>query len=151
MKSRILQRTGVRTHLVVFDPGDEVSSGLQRFARDLRIRAASFAGLGAFSDAVLAFFDLSRNEYDRIEVGEQVEVLSLVGNMGRHDGEPLVHAHVVLGKRDGTALGGHLVEAHVRPTLEIMVTELDGTLERRRDERTGLPLIAHDAEPWRTG
>lgn len=137
--------TGARAHLLVFAPGDEVIEGLKRFARDQQLRAAFFSGIGAFSRVTLAFFDLERREYDGIPVDEQVEVLSLAGNIGRHEREPLIHAHVVIGKRDGSAMGGHLLEGHVRPTLEVIVTELHGTIERRRDEETGLPLIAPEA------
>src|SRR5919106_1187106 len=71
---------------------------------------------------------------------EQVEVLSLLGNVAVHEGKPAVHAHVVVGKRDGTAHGGHLLEAHVRPTLEVIVVESPKHLYRERDDETGLPL-----------
>jgi predicted DNA-binding protein with PD1-like motif len=53
-----------------------------------------------------------------------------------------IHAHVVLGKRDGSAHGGHLLKARVRPTLELIVTESPGHLRRVTDEKTGLPLLA---------
>jgi len=72
-----------------------------------------------------------------------VEVLSLVGTIApREDGEPQVHAHVVLGRSDGTTRGGHLLEAHVRPTLEVVLVESPEHLQRRTDEETGLPLIS---------
>ena len=45
------------------------------------------------------------------------------------------------GKRDGTALAGHLEQAHVRPTLEIIVTESPAHLCKAKDEVTGLALI----------
>jgi uncharacterized protein len=144
MKHKALGQSVRQAHLLAFEPGEEVAEGLKRFARERDIRAATFTGIGAFERATLAFFDLDRREYDPIPIDEQVEVLSIAGNVGRHDGEPLVHAHVVVGKRDGSAVGGHLLEGHVRPTLEVILIELHGTIERRLDEATGLPLIAPD-------
>jgi predicted DNA-binding protein with PD1-like motif len=72
----------------------------------------------------LGFFELTRKNYKEIAIEEQVELMSLVGNIARDDkGEPKLHAHVVVGKSDGTAHGGHLLEAHVQPTLEVVIIE----------------------------
>jgi hypothetical protein len=105
------------------------------------LSAAEFTGIGAFSAAVLGYFDWQRKDYTRIPVDEQVEVLSLTGNIALADGEPKLHPHVVVGKADGSAHGGHLLEAHVRPTLELIVTESPAHLQRRSDPETGLALI----------
>ena len=80
-----------------------------------------------------------------VEISEQVEVLSLVGDIALNKGKPKVHAHVVVGKSDGTAHGGHLLEAHVRPTLEVIVVESPEHIVRRTDSETGLALIDLDA------
>jgi uncharacterized protein len=48
----------------------------------------------------------------------------------------------VLGTRDGTTRGGHLIEGYVRPTLELIVDEVPAHLRRRYDPDTGLALIA---------
>jgi predicted DNA-binding protein with PD1-like motif len=52
-----------------------------------------------------------------------------------------LHAHVVVGKADGTAHGGHLLAAVVRPTLEVILVESPRHLQRRHDAETGLALI----------
>jgi uncharacterized protein len=144
MKSKLLEDGPSRSYALVLDSGDEAMDCLQRFARQERLAAAHFTGIGAFSDVVLGFFDLARKDYRRNTVGEQVEVVSLVGDvtMGAKPGEITVHAHVVVGRSDGSALGGHLLEAHVRPTLEIVLTETPAHLHRRQDEASGLALIA---------
>ncbi len=90
---------------------------------------------------MLGFFDPERKEYQQIPVREQVELLSLIGNVAQHQGAPKVHAHVVVGKRDGTAHGGHLLEAHVRPTLEVIVVEAPSHLQRTTDQETGLAVL----------
>src|SRR5688572_9052171 len=137
MQSKLIQeRAGERTWVVVFGTGEEVMAGLREFAREANLVGSHLTAIGAFSDAVLGFFDPDAREYVKTPVGEQVEVLSLLGNVAQHQGRPKVHAHVVVGKRDGTAHGGHLLEAHVRPTLEVLVVESPEHLERRTDEQT---------------
>jgi predicted DNA-binding protein with PD1-like motif len=129
------------THVLVFDRGDEVMEGLTGFASELGLAAGHFTAIGAFSDVKLGFLDPKTKEYEPILVDEQVEALSLVGDVSLQDGEPKVHAHVVVGKRDGTAHGGHLLEAHVWPTLEVVLIESPAHLRRQVDSETGLPLI----------
>jgi len=90
---------------------------------------------------LLGFFNFEKRDYKRIPVNEQVEVLSLIGDVALEDGDPKIHAHVVLGKSDGTACGGHLLEAFVRPTLELILTESPKHLQRVMDDETGLALI----------
>lgn len=141
MQSKELATIGQRTFVVVFDEGEEVIPALEGFAEAQALTAAEFTGLGAFSRAVLGFFDMDSRDYTRIEVDEQVEVLTLVGNVAEHDGKARLHPHAVLGRRDGSTIGGHLLEATVRPTLEVMVTESPRHIRRRTDPRTGLPLI----------
>ena len=141
MKSKLIYDGPQRTFVVVFDHGDEVLENLLAFAKENRLSAAEFTGIGAFSDAVLGYFDWQEKDYQRIPVDEQVEVLNLTGNIALADGEPKLHPHVVIGKADGTAHGGHLLEAHVRPTLEVIITESPAHLQRRSDPETGLALI----------
>jgi uncharacterized protein len=132
---------GLKTFVLVFETGDEVMAELQRFARECRLTASSFTAIGAFERATLGYFDWDRKDYDRIPVDEQVEVVTLVGDIALADAQPKVHAHVVLGRRDGAALGGHLLEAIVRPTLELILVETPATLHKRHDPETGLNLI----------
>lgn len=126
---------------LIFETGDEVMSLLEAYARERGIRGAHFTALGAFRRATLAYFDWSSKEYQEIPVEEQVEVTALVGDIGVKDGEPAIHAHCVLGRPDGSAVTGHLLEAHVRPTLELFLTSHDRPLPRRMDEESRLPLI----------
>jgi predicted DNA-binding protein with PD1-like motif len=145
MRSKLLNEDRERTYALVFDKDDEVMGELERFARDNRITAAHFTAIGAFSRVVLGYFDWERKDYERIEVAEQVEVLSLVGDVALQDGVPKVHAHVVLGRRDGSACGGHLLEARVRPTVELILSEPPNSMRREHDPETGLALIRLDA------
>jgi predicted DNA-binding protein with PD1-like motif len=145
MKSKLIHSNDERTFALVFDTGDEPMATLSIFAKQLQLAGSHFTGIGAFSDVVLGYFDWKRKRYEQIPVREQVEVLSLVGDITIVDGEPKVHAHVVVGKADGTAHGGHLLEAHVRPTLEVVLVESPVHLRRAPDAESGLPLIDLDA------
>jgi len=142
MRSKLIQEEGgEKTFALVFDPGDEVVSEITNFARENTLDAATLTAIGAFSSATLGYFDIVRKEYEKIPVEEQVEVLSLIGDIALNEGEPELHAHVVLGRRDGTTRGGHLLEAHVLPTLEVVLVESPDHLKKRTDEETGLALI----------
>ncbi len=144
MRRKLLhEAAGRRTFAVVFDPGEDPADGLLRLAADERIQAASVAGIGGFREATLGYFDRALRDYRRIHVREQVEVMSLLGNLScLGDAGPKVHVHVVLGRSDATALGGHLITAQVWPTLELMVEVFPAALQRTVDEATQLPLLS---------
>ena len=134
--------TTQKTFVLIFNTGDQVVAGLKAFAEEEHLAASHFTAIGAFKDVILGYFDWEKKDYLKIPVHEQVEVLSLVGDVTVNDGKPNIHAHVVLGKRDGSTCGGHLIEAQVRPTLEVILTESPAHLERRFDKEAGLALIS---------
>ena len=131
---------GERVYAVVFSRDDEVLSGLTDFAVKYHVGNAHFTGIGAVSSALTAYFVLDRKLYHPLPVNEQVEVLSMIGDIATFEGKPIIHTHVVLGKRDGTTTGGHLFEAHVNPTLEVFVTVDDTPLGKKNDP-SGLKVI----------
>jgi hypothetical protein len=90
---------------------------------------------------VLGYFDWESKQYKKIPVDEQVEVLSLLGDVAVGDQGPTLHLHAVLGKADGSVVGGHLIEAYVRPTLEVILIQPPSYLRKRKDPETGLALI----------
>jgi uncharacterized protein len=142
MKAALLhEHEGLRTFALVLATDDEAMATLVEFATERQLKATQFTAIGAFSRVVVAYFDWTTKEYRNIPIEEQVEVLSLAGDVTVEAGKPKVHAHVVLGKADGTAHGGHLVRGDVRPTLEIVLTEAPRHLRRRHDAVSGLSLI----------
>ncbi len=132
---------GQRTFVVVCQTDDEAVSTLEAFACDQGIAGARFTAIGGFRNAILGYFDWRDRQYHPIPVLEQVEVLSITGDVARAGDRPKVHAHAVLGRRDGQALGGHLIEGHVRPTLELVLVETPTHLVRVHDAASGLALI----------
>jgi predicted DNA-binding protein with PD1-like motif len=142
LRTRLLHESGgLRTFVVIFDKGDEALGGLTDFAREEDLTGASLTAVGAFSRATLAYFDPELMDYVDISVDNQAEVLSMIGDVALADGGPEVHAHVVVGHRDGSTSGGHLRKADVFPTLEVVITETPAHLRKRHDPQTGLTLI----------
>jgi predicted DNA-binding protein with PD1-like motif len=147
MQHKLLHESdGQRTFAVVLDTGEEVMESLQSFVDRQGVTAAQFTAIGALSDVVLMYFDWQKKTYLRIPVQEQVEVASLIGDVAiAPSGGAALHAHLVIGKRDGSAMAGHLGEAHVRPTLEVILTESPAHLRKTKDPESGLALIRPQA------
>lgn len=129
--------------LLVFDKHDDLLDELKSFLQGESIRASRLMGIGAFRRAVIAYYQREKQDYDRIPVNEQVELTSLLGNSSMDgSGEVKIHIHVNLGKSDGSVVGGHLMEAEVWPTVELVVEPLAAEVVRRMDHETQLPLIS---------
>jgi predicted DNA-binding protein with PD1-like motif len=141
MKAKLIHEAEQKTYALIFDKGDEFIDSLTRFATVNELGASHFTAIGAFQSALLGFFDRAKKDYRKIPINEQVEVLSLIGDIALSGNEPKLHAHAVLGKADGTACGGHILEAHIWPTLEVILTESPRYLRRKVDPDTGLALI----------
>ena len=144
MRSKLLNTDPPITYAIVLDTGDEVVGALGQFVREQEVEAASVTAIGAFRRAILGYFQWETKQYKQISVEEQVEVLSLIGDVAVADQGPTLHLHAVLGKADGSVVGGHLLEAHVRPTLEVILIQPPSYLRKRKDPETGLALIATD-------
>jgi hypothetical protein len=130
-----------KVYAVIFSKGDDAMSGLTDFAIQNNIGNAHFTGIGAVNGATLAWLDPAAKVYHRIPVTEQVEVLSLIGDMSTFNGKPIVHMHAVLGRPDGTTIGGHVFELDVNPTLEVIVTVNTVPLKRKPDNASGMKVI----------
>jgi predicted DNA-binding protein with PD1-like motif len=143
MKSKLVSKPGeTRVWIAVLEMGEEAKAQLLALAKAETIENASFVALGAFEKATVAYFDWQTKKYQNIPVDEQVEVITLVGDIVPDDkGKPSLHAHTVLGRHDGSTCGGHLIEGHVRPTLEITVTEMPAHLRRHKHPELGVALI----------
>jgi predicted DNA-binding protein with PD1-like motif len=142
VKYRLIDAVGPRTYIVILDRGDEIATSLKHFAEENKLEGSSFKAIGALSSAKVGWFNWQTKKYDTAaHFHEQLEVLSLIGDIALKDGKPTVHAHLIVGRSDGTAHGGHLLEAHVRPTLEVVLTESAQTLEKTIDPESGLALI----------
>jgi predicted DNA-binding protein with PD1-like motif len=144
MKYKLLNNDKQKTFAIILQSGDSVKACLTGFIKEQQIHAAQFTAIGAFSETTIGFFDFSIKDYKRKTFKQQAEVLTMNGDISMYNNEPVIHAHVVLGKEDGSAYGGHLFDALVHPTLEIILTESPAWLVRKMDEESRIPLIAVD-------
>lgn len=131
-----------RIVVVVVDKDEDAVAAVNEVAARRDIRAAQVTAVGGFHAAEVGYFDRERRDFQRIAVPEQVEVLSLVGDIAENQGRPALHAHAVLGRRDGTTVGGHLLRGEVWPTLEVVITEVAASLRKSVDPETGLALLS---------
>lgn len=144
MRYRILEEdVGRRTIVVALEVGDQAVASILELATRLDLATCVITGLGGFHGSRLAYFDVDGGSFVENDFPEQVEVASFVANLSREEanGAQHLHAHVVLGRRDGTTIGGHLVEATVRPTLELVIHEYPGTIPRGTDAASGLVVL----------
>jgi uncharacterized protein len=132
---------GRKEYAVIFSKGDEAFSGLTEFAAKFDVTSAHFTAIGALRGATLAWFSPDRRMYKKIPIEGQLEVASMLGDIALFNGKPVVHTHMVVGLPDGTARAGHVVEAHVWPTLEVMVTVESNAMRKSLDPEIGLTLI----------
>lgn len=157
MKSaKISGEAGSETRVAILESGEEAFTTLTKFANDAGITAASLTAIGAFERATVGWFDFEKKTYKKIEVAEQCEVLSAIGDIAvGDDGKASLHVHVVLGLADGSTRGGHLLEGKVRPTLEVVITDTPAHLRRKKKPDLGIALIdiekeRRDGSVWAT-
>jgi predicted DNA-binding protein with PD1-like motif len=130
------------THTLNFEKGDEVVVGLLNFLKSKNIKAAHLTGLGAASEVTIAYYNLQTKSYEKQVITEDVEILSLMGNVGvKEDGELVVHIHGTFGRRDFSVFGGHIFEIKISGAGEIHLTSFAGTINRAYDSETGLTLM----------
>jgi predicted DNA-binding protein with PD1-like motif len=128
-------------YIVRLDPGERIVETLTAFCAAESIRAASITGVGTCVEAELGSLDWETKAHRPRKFEGHFEIAALVGNVSVIDGKPLVHLHVTLADAECRAFSGHLHEAEIKATGEIIITPLAGELRRRKDPATGLNSI----------
>jgi predicted DNA-binding protein with PD1-like motif len=142
MKAKSVAVGPERTLVLILDQSEEAFKAITDFAIKESISGASVSAIGAFANAKVGWFDLTAKVYKPVTIGEQCEVLSLLGDIARgDDGRASLHLHAVLGLQDGSVRGGHFLSGVVRPTLEVTITETAANLRRKKRDDLGLALI----------
>lgn len=126
---------------VRLESGDRVMESLGRLLRAEGIGFAAVNGIGAVRQVRLSYWNAQTREYEAHEVEEQLEVVSLVGNVTLNDDQPFLHLHISLGRHDLSVFGGHFNEAIAHPTLEVWLHPETRTVLRGRDESSGLAVM----------
>ncbi len=138
-----MEWTAVRDgHLIRFHRGEDIVGGLIEFARAHGIEGAWVNALGAIEDPELGYYHLDRREYTRQLFPGEWEITAIVGNLGRHGADPVLHVHATLGAVDFSTRGGHLFAGKAGATCEVFLRSLGARLERRLDPGVGLNLWA---------
>ena len=141
MNFKLLNDDKQKTYAIVLESGEEAMEQILAFAKKEKLNASQFTAIGAFSETVTGFFDFSIKDYQKTIFNEQMEVLALIGDISMYKDQYKIHGHVVLGRKDGTAHGGHLIKGIAHPTLEIILNESPEYLKRKMDNDSGIPLI----------
>ncbi len=131
--------------MVILEPGEPVIETLTTYLSQQGVMAGRISAIGGFSEARIKYWNPESKSYEERAVRQQVEVISLLGDVSEKDGNPFVHAHVTLGDAQYNTIAGHLGEATAYPTLEVFVTLFDGALRRQEDPQTRLAVIHPDA------
>lgn len=106
-----------------------------------KVSTAQVAGVGGVNRLDLAYYNSAKKKYEEHIYEEFLEVAGLAGNLTLKDGKPFLHLHGTFGRRDMSALAGHVVSATVFPLLEVVVMPTSNRALRRFDDETGLNVI----------
>jgi uncharacterized protein len=121
--------------------GARIPDDILAIAKREKIRTARVEAIGGVEELRLAYFDHTAKRYEEHDFREFLEVTSLMGNVTTKDGKPFLHVHGNFGRRDLSALTGHVMSAKVYPLLEVVVTPTRNLAHRRFDDDLGLNVI----------
>lgn len=124
------------------EPGEDLIEEIIQIVKEKEIKGGLIKVIGAFNKVTLGYYDLSSKEYKLTTFEEDFELISGLGNIAFKDGEPIIHLHVCLGRRDYSTIGGHLGQPSIiSVTGEIFILETESKLERAGDKRFDLSLL----------
>lgn len=142
MKVKLLSANGqTKTYAIIFSTGDEIVAGLTAFAQQYNVQSAHYTAIGDAATAKIGWYDAGKKMFKVIPLTEATEITSLVGDIAIYNGKPVAHSHINLAGADGIVRGGHLLEAYVGPTVEVMMTVEPASLHKKLDESTQVSAI----------
>lgn len=130
-----------KTIVVRIDRGEEILDKIRELAIAENIKLASVTALGATNDFTVGVFNTAEKKYYANEFKGAFEIVSLTGTINTMDGQFYTHIHMSAGNDRGEVFGGHLNRAMVSATCEMIVTVIDGEVDRYRDDDVGLNLF----------
>jgi len=123
------------------DRGEEILASLKAMALQENIKLASVRALGAVGDFTVGVFKTGEKKYYANHFTGDFEIVSLTGTISTMNGEYYAHLHMAAGDEQGQVFGGHLNEAFVSATCEMVVEVIDGQVDRAFDPEVGLNLF----------
>lgn len=130
-----------KTIIARIDRGEEVLAQLKNIALKEEIKLASVRALGATDDFTVGVFKVDEKKYYANHFTGDFEIVSLTGTISTMNGEYYAHLHMSAGDEQGRVFGGHLNEAIISATCEMVIEVIDGQVDRLRDESVGLNLF----------
>jgi len=127
-------------HILKIEKGEEIIRTIKEFCKEQKVNTGIITGIGAINKAVVGFFETKTKEYHALKLEKDYEVCSFLGNISRLNGEPYIHAHVVISDEKHKCIGGHLDSAVVSATFEATIKEVKGEVDREFSEEIGLNL-----------
>ena len=129
------------TYVVRIDKGEEILKSIKNIALSENIKLASVNALGATDDFTVGVYNVEEKKYYSNSFKGAYEIVSLTGSINTMNGEFYTHIHMSASDREGKTFGGHLNSAYVSATCEMIITVIDGIVDRKKDEITGLNLF----------
>lgn len=121
------------------DKGDELLTSLKQISKKHKVQLGTITGIGATDDATIGVFDMGEQTYHRIEINTFHEITNITGTLSTMNGESYLHLHITLG--NPAVVGGHLIRAVICATCEGVIDIINGRVDRKRDEKTGLNIL----------
>lgn len=123
------------------DRGEEILAAVREIAGAEHIQLASVSALGATNDFTVGVYSVDEKQYHANDFKGNFEIVSLTGTINTMDGEFYTHLHMSAGNEKGQVFGGHLNRAVVSAVCEMVITVIDGVVDRRFSEEIGLNLF----------
>lgn len=123
------------------DRGEEILAAVREIAGAEHIQLASISALGATNDFTVGVYNVDEKQYHANDFKGNFEIVSLTGTINTMDGEFYTHLHMSAGDEKGQVFGGHLNRAVVSAVCEMVITVIDGVVDRRFSEEIGLNLF----------
>lgn len=127
-------------YVIRFDRGEEIVSELTKLCEKEGIKLGTVSAIGAVDRLTIGLFNCSIKQYYKESLDDDFEIASLTGNISTMQGETYLHLHITVTDGEFNARGGHLSEAWVSGTCEMIVDAIDGELDREFSHEIGLNL-----------
>ena len=128
-------------YIVRLNVGEDIVESVKKFAQEENIRFGTVTGIGAVNKAKIGLFNTETKEYQSTILEEDMEIISLAGNITEMNGEPYIHLHIALANSEHNVKAGHLNMAVISATGEIIIEAIDGYVDREFDDDIGLNLL----------
>ncbi|MCH7604475.1 DNA-binding protein [Patescibacteria group bacterium] len=131
-----------RTYILRIDKGEDVIEEVTKFCNAETIQAGFFRAIGAASEITISWYNVHKKEYTDRHIQEDLEIISVTGNVAMLKGKSYVHAHGCLSNEAMEPVAGHIKQLRVAATCEVVLEALQGTVEREYSEEIGLNLFS---------